>query len=963
MTTKINKLKSNIGFTVVEMTVAAGIVAATFTGTLAAMKATQKAKAQSQNLDQVGDVQPMLIKGVNNVVLNVKNISTQKNTEALCKLMSLRSGTSVSSGAQGGSVSVLSEIVVRLTDNEVKAALPDQRWLTAFPKWKIVDPKTCVTPCEEGADSKNCSKAPGPFVRCMEPDLESLAADQKLVFSKLKPLVEVSITPLALYPKVEVFPVGATKPVEVTIPMFSAIPKTAREVDAKRVLFELSSRLTYSPAGAESSIRKTDKQLQYVWPGDVGYCDTTINNASFKLSPASTGEGDSTGKMLYNTPAFKKGTKPPLQVIPRKKQIQAGLVEGGRIQTDPQKNIEASCNEVKFQCRNDSSTPRTFNPSFYLDYTLKYDSSFSKDSNSAPVVATRIIPKLSIRQDQDLITQSHASATNADVLSENGAQVDYRLGAFPFLKTPGGRYVNAITGQEMVVTKKHNLRMLVTNAQNACRQICSRDNFQNLPYKPRLFYSLLDVRDPSNQSGSYESEYLATNSLGCTACYTKNCTRFGVGTFGPMKDQPDEPLDSSLPECAIKNPSNLAQPIPMHATTVSVSSDSCIAGSVDSVSGTIQFSSRDCNERLPVLCFNYGRFFLAKTNSASSSTFSTHSFSEAPLRCYHTSHETISRRKITGMFDQQNREPARRAHLTDIPESFNNNAHQGFFLAPQTTEQIKNAAESIKTQTFGSGYFWVAYKSDSDATLVANKPVFPKSTLPADQFALFFDKEGKVSLTRHPASMPALVAEPNSSNSAGGVGGYILTHHLRYRGLIPAGTTQSPSKKFEFLCQKREAPYFFATTGKASNKQSDGVAACEASGGIFLPPTTPLGWAKAITVVEEPDPEYPFPDPEQPGVDALWVGLNTDDTLVDFLQIKTAPISKLEAPQKVMCEMSDGYFKAYQYNNEGAQKGCPEGAKLVKLQIGKIPGIASQIRWRLSGESWDPGSGVFYVAP
>jgi len=937
------------GFTLVEVAVALGLLATSFLGTLTALKYNQKNKNQAQNIENSSNLQPVLSQGLENFILNVKD-ANKNNTQALCKLFVTSADDDVDSP--------LVEIKIVLEESLLKSVFPDKFWDDAFPAWTRV----------------SCSKEnQGVLTRCFKLNYSLLSEAVRKKMESLNPEVVASITPLGVDPLDPLAANSDQSKMFYPLPI-SKDPKKPTQVDAKKVIFKLNSELTYSPSGTESSIRKKDDTAKLLWAGDVGFCNTASGK---KLSPTATGEGDPLGRTFYNSPSFDPGINPPLTVIPYKKQIQTGIADNGRIRTDLERNIEASCNEVKFRCKNDSETDRVFKPSFYVDFGLQYD---SRNSIKA-IPSTRIAPDFTIRQDAGLATSANGSKT--DVLETKGADTDFALDDFTksYFEFNDHFYNKYFTttkppadAAEMALDDKktHQLRVRVVNANNACQEICSDDNLKSLPYKARLAYTLWDVTNKESPNG-YHREYLSTNSIGCTACYMKNCSRFGLRTFGPMKEQPAEPLDASLPECAIKNTADLAQPIPVNATTAAIDATtvytpqkSCVAASPDPTSGSLSFSFRDCSEKLPVLCFNYGRFFVAKNVSNSTVSPDRVAFADAYERCYKTGGEKAPVDRLREMYKQQGENPEFETNLKNLPVAggdsdsvyFVNNANQGIFLAPQTTEQIKNAAQNIKVDFPSETYVWVGYRTDENFKLWAAPPISGGRNAAENEFSLFFDPNGRARLATHKEKPD--VTPPVTSQ----IGGYVLTHHIRHRGLVPVKMVQDRSS-FEFLCRKSTAPYeLFKTTGKASKNQNDGISKCKQENGVFVPPTTPLGWVKALTLVAEPHSNYPHPEPSSV-IPALWVGLQTDNTLV--VDINGTPSSYLkdgtylsvpptDANVKVMCETKTGFFVSKPYDSGAEKKGCPDDAKWINTAA--LTGMVNKTRWLLAADDGE----VFYVA-
>lgn len=858
------KLNSS-AFSLLEIMVATGMVAASLTATLALLQQNQKEKKRAQMITGVQDLHPPVIQSLNQLLFSTQNATTKKNDLALCSSSLIPDPTNLSTS------SPLAEIKINLTSTNVANAL-NSRWTSLFgTNWEIV-----TTGCPLS----------GPWSRCLKLKYDQYPADLQTKLKAMSPLIKATITPLNFDPE--------------SLTILNPYPAGTTLVDAKKVLFKLNSEIEYSSSGGAGGSKTSDNQAKYIWAAEVGWCDRTISGRALRLFPTGTGEGDSSGTNIYNSPSFSSGMNPPLDIVPQKRQLQEGVIEGGQVRSDPTKNIEVSCNEIRFTCRNDSANSRTYSPDLVVDYSLLFNR-----NNSSGAQSSTLSPSLSVRLASDVADSE--TEDDLDLLKSRGATVNYQLDPTPpttsipmpnsYFEWPNKRFysvkppagntaqypstTNPIPRQ-MTVAGSHLLRMSVGNSQNVCSEICSSENFRNLPYRPRLKYTLWDVLEKTPPK-SYSREYLAEAPVGCTACYMKSCSRLGIKTFGPMSDQPAEPLDASVPECAIKNDRDLSRAIPPDVSIpANTPASSCIAGHLDNTtsSGSIIFSQQPCTTQLPVLCFNYGKFFLARNVSASSNSLATTNHSDAARRCYETGKETVNRASLQSMFTQSsspttliNQLPPSSTPLS-ATATFFNNATQGIFLAPQNAEQIRSARANIQSDGLPiSQYFWVGYKTDDGGNLMAVPPLATLEQNANYWYSLYFEQGGRVVLKSHSQWPQKIVTSPPS-----GVGGYALTHHLRYRGLLPTAQTQATADTpLEFLCWKNESPYFFATQGKASRSQSVGVEKCKEAGGVFIPPTTPLGWVKALLVVAPNSPYYPFPDPE----DEITISLGSRYLITD----------------------------------------------------------------------------------
>lgn len=414
--------------------------------------------------------------------------------------------------------------------------------------------------------------------------------------------------------------------------------------------------------------------------------------------------------------------------------------------------------------------------------------------------------------------------------------------------------------------------------EKTCRQICSSGNNYNVTgggpqnrYAGYLNFSF--VGHGENQ------EEVVSDKIGCTACYMKNCDQFGIGTFGPMDQMPYQPLDSTIPECSIYEPDSVVYNDRAHLKNV-YSSDwgttgECVVASLDSSNGKFILETEDCNKELPVMCYGYGTFFLARDIVSGSSTYSVQKYKNASRRCFETSLEKADIARLDGYLGSKPGLPIKGGVY-----DFFNLAHQGQFLAPQTSEDFKSYNDwRLENGIANSEKFWVALKKDGEKGVQSRPPVISKE-VSKNKHALYFDGNKRLGYQSFPHSVKHAKGESEY--------GALLYHNIKYKGLAYV-KTENPIEggvDLRYLCRKANFPFsFFVSKGKDS-KLSDGEAKCESESGIFLPPLTSYEWIKAMTLVEELSTLHPFPDPSNAGTpDPVWVALkytNNEESGLDF---------------------------------------------------------------------------------
>lgn len=649
-----------------------------------------------------------------------------------------------------------------------------------------------------------------------------------------------------------------------------------QNLDVKRVSFRIVATVTtYSADGSGAGVTNDYETL--IWGADAGVCDKKINGVAYKLAPSGSGQGDPKGKTIYNDTAFTPEGDKVFTGIWEKRQIQAGTLEGGLIRTDSKANIEMSCNETRFTCTNEDYSKRQFASNIEANLALNYNDKNKQGIRDGSVVA---VPWLEFR---DL-------ASNNETLKISGKDFNLRLDetAFVFNDKDGLYYTPDLKNQMRVTGGSHQLFMYANNdTTKVCSKFCSADD---ATYTPSLHYKFPSFKDGKKV---FEEEIPGSAELGCTVCYMKDCKRYGLKTFGPLKGergriiQPDEPLDGTIPECAIKSDSDVNALVLKLDSYTSTGEGSCISGKVESKSnGTFSYQRQSCTSSLPVMCFAYGKFTLAENKATSGSAHDSIPQSLASSRCYQMGKENFSKKSLNGLVDQSYPNDSStasqvKAVISAVPGNDDvtivNNAVQGIFLAPQSERQRVYAAEWIaeKHASVMSNRFWLGLRADSMGNPYSEIPwvqsISDTENKIENQFSIFFNTRSpsQISVLRHEKGLKDL----NIVAPTGAGAGALISHHVRYKGVIPVKAEQSA--EFSFICRKKAAPYTFFVSSEKNSKQSAGPDVCSKAQGWFLPPVTPLQWAKVFHLVKENHFNYSFPDPEG-AVGLAWIALMGD---------------------------------------------------------------------------------------
>ena len=614
-------------------------------------------------------------------------------------------------------------------------------------------------------------------------------------------------------------------------------------IDVKDVSFEVISKI-YLGKGDKLKIKK---MTGFVWAPSVGICDSHLDDdrkSPVRLSLSGSGASDSKGNTVYNRAGFLGNERPTLKVSWRRSVAQAGITtnDGSFITTDTTKNIYGSCNEVTFRCPNLNSNERVYG---VLDMILNvtYD---SKKTDA-------IRPRFSIKKD---------GLTNI----VRTADVSYFVGGENSFKEGEKFRVDGSLAMRISMQKNGNL------GQNneICRQICQKSSSFNSTgnqFKPTVSMYV------EGEKRSYE--FPTTQPLGCTACYMKSCSQFGLGTFGPMLDQPPQPQDSQFPECHLYEAKMVRNSVLLSERDKLQNSSShrCVKAKLDERLGSLIYDTAPCHNNLPVMCYNFGTFLLARNTIGDRGGLSRVSYDQARRRCFTTA------REVSGV-DELNQYLG--VTSTTLPTNsqgdydFVNLAQQGVFLAPQTRSDVDQFVKWTKTNGLGaSEWFWVARYNEGQGHL-RYLPIFAPQLRDNERHGLYFNSEGQIVYHEFPEQLNLLTSSEENAT--------VLAHHIKFRGLYPASKSNPANgRKLKFLCRRKGVAGDLFLSNKASHKFSDGGQACLDDNGLFLPPTTPSQWIVALNLVNNFSPKYSFPKPKNvslENVPMVWTAYTIKGTEV-----------------------------------------------------------------------------------
>jgi hypothetical protein len=450
------------------------------------------------------------------------------------------------------------------------------------------------------------------------------------------------------------------------------------------------------------------------------------------------------------------------------------------------------------------------------------------------------------------------------------------------------------------------------SSNNVCRKVCvSSTQFNtaaNHNYNSIFSYKV----KVSNPSPSQVTEFeLNGGPVACTACYMKNCDQFGLGTFGPMEDQPTEALDSGVPAC-VQHESHANNFYEIPSPDLGQGGNKCISARLktDDLTG-FSLTAESCDNSKPVLCFAFGKHLIAKNIvSLTSSSIITSKFDDANDVCFGLGKESIKKLPFWTLLSQQGNLGADEMELlgisspqTVIPKNARmdvvNYITQGSFFAPVGENQEKmlrafaGRANGDKQQLIDSN-FWIGLKTDNLGYVYSPAPQLSALSLSqAVKWGIHYNGNGTMVVKKLSNSLNITNSAPSPSLSGAKIG--LLYHHERFKGvkfehsLKPYG-----EKKLRALCRKRNYPHEVFVSDSKTDSFLEAENVCKNEGGMFLPPLTTAGWEVAYQKVNSDDSKHPFPVADD--FDPAWVNViqkgNSESIHLSLLDTTISNISK-----------------------------------------------------------------------
>lgn len=806
-------MKNSRGFSIVEAVVGLAIVGVA-AGAVTYM--TLKNQAQLVKIESASSFDASLARSLESFKSVMTN--TVDGYQGLCRTMSTKMTT--------GGIGLIS------------ANLPAATSTIFNPDWDRVFPTSNSTPrppnpaliawvdVTPGSDPGCPAASATSYTRCYKPKSETaLPLGLTPELFKFSPVYRFVITPVKARAQN-----GAYTP----IPLSSTN-------DARDTALLMTAQVTYSDA--DKTIRHRE-QMALVWYGEYS-CRVRLGiSKSLLLNPSGIGSGSNN---LADTNTVFSSTVPSSDTVLSGTFQVTSYTEGKVVAQQRAETLDdkdhvatAACGEHIYRCPG-STAPRQWIDSISSGAIVRYN------PNNGKIDATSIlgVPSVSFENKRNKINLPAAFTRNGVAIAPTGAAL---------LNAP------------------INIRATATGAADkVCPQVCTAATNYNASSGPDPYKISYNFQLPGYPKFS-PVKVTDSAPAGCICCYGKQCAAIGTKITSWCSEQPPEPVDSRVPECAAAS----AVDGPQSYSTAPVSQvlelrglgapTTCLAVSLSGSKLIVEPAS--CTQQLPYLCYSQGTFRVARSTGAAS---------DGAQACYNLGWETATKSEVDDRLAEQGNYNliAAAGALPPVVGTnyrFLNSALAGQFLAPQTQIQISDAIRAI-SGTVGSGNkVWIALRGQGNQVL-AQEPMIPATT---SANSSFFDSRGYLIFVKD----PDLLNFKDSSPTA-----MVLHHSRRYFGAKAVNPTQSVG--LPALCWDFQRQSFFPSLANPSAANptlyrvmnvSDAAQACVNNGRAFVRPRSPQQWSNALLAVKAPDEKLPWPIRDQTTIlaDSAWVAATPD---------------------------------------------------------------------------------------
>ena len=629
--TRLVKFNKRSGFSIVEVVVALAILGVTAAAVTTLMVQNQKVVVKAETASVFDASLQKALELADSVVSD----AGPSQDRGLCRLMT--------TGAKMGGIGF------------IEAKLPAAQPFAAerpvkFDDWALKFAPASWTPVTSG-----CSDGGNYWQRCYRPK-DGTVGISKTLNDAQQPEFRFLITPVKLRSTLNATQ-GYTP---VNLPS-AATPA----LDARDIGFVVTARVLYRDGTDQTATRVSRERHSLVWMGAANCRKVVSANKTLILSASGIGSGNASADQLYS--ATQKSADTALAGVFRdtvyirgellkdsdgnvinsfqvKSPTATWITSNGpraRTLTDPASTARSGCVETSYRCRN-RSEPRSWASRIESNLAIKFNpnNSITKGDGSS----LRATVEIALEGRKDLTTLDRKPLGNTEFMV---SPPNSFLGSAPVTYAAGSA-----------------IELKGSSPNNVCSNVCSKDRNYNSDFAANgtaqdtygLSYTF-QLPDYSNSEVRIPSSASDRPKLGCVCCFTKQCAAIGTQTKGWCYEQPPEPLDSRIPECAAGTQSTeITTRLPLTAPSVTagklvkyefqgLEASKCLSVQTVQVGGSLQLrvEPKPCDNSLPILCYAQGRFVASPTGS----------FSQAPQVCYDLGQETFQAAELEQMIENQ----------------------------------------------------------------------------------------------------------------------------------------------------------------------------------------------------------------------------------------------------------------------------------------------------------------------
>lgn len=621
--------------------------------------------------------------------------------------------------------------------------------------------------------------------------------------------------------------------------------------------------------------------FRLLWAGEVTCQQAGANNQTITLSVSGMGSGLSSQFLLSSSLGAPDLSNRFMNVnyvhrVRSSSELRDGLIQAIRSE---EASYAFQCGEERYRCPN-SGVTRSWNPSMMGRLDVRYN-----PRNS-------LVESTSIHTFNQLCFGKSESTTTCPIPQEirNNAGISQNLSQPLFFND-----------------SREGVRVIIEDSRSACHSICSD--------RPGVKYNRLTA-EPNNSSSPelfrafFRSIYTANTSIaqwdpdpkpvGCSCCYKKQCTAYGLNPTGTCQDQPSEPLDSKIPECQVDD--EVTIPIAFEPTAT-INQNRCLVVELVPESHDLVYKTEDCSTPLPAACYFQGAVKISKQLNGNNSSAS---FDQSAKSCAELGRIRLPAAPFRDYLRQQANAATEYNPASLPPEvggfyEYIDNAHVGLFFNPHSVDQKRSLVRSMESS--GVQKAWVPLKTDQKGLIFPVPPESPGEFSPY----INYNYRGNQTFKRD---------GPHSFQS--GNNAMVLAHHRRWLGAIRVSANQ-PSANLPPLCLNQSGQLFLSQFKADTLDQADTV--CRTNNGVFLPPMKSYQFTKSLTLVSPTSHDLPWPVTQN--IPAAWIAYESPiqpriklDTSTGFIYADGTPIS--DEPWNMdykICRVSQSAFQIREINS------------------------------------------------